>query len=150
MEEILEQIADFLKTQDQTSEKKFRVVDHSEFLDDMLSNNKTPFINVVSASEDKSVIPGMSFKTSERNTPVISLLIVRDGKTAAETLKGSKSIWKLWEYTWGLIRSDFTLGGAVDYIPEQTITSKIESLHKNNSFKVLLRADIKVVKDKFY
>jgi len=56
----------------------------------------------------------------------------------------------LWEYTWGLIRSDFTLGGAVDYIPEQTITSKIESLHKNNSFKVLLRADIKVVKDKFY
>lgn len=150
MEEILEKIAEFLREQDQATGKKFKVIEHSEFLEDMLNKNRTPFINVVSGAEEKSVVPGMSFHTTERNAPVVSLLIVRDGKTPAEALKGDNSIWNLWEYTWGLIRTDFTLGGAVDIIPEQTISSKIEALHKNNSFKVLLRADIKIVKDKFY
>jgi hypothetical protein len=148
MEDVLSGVVTYLKAADTLN--RFRVIDYSEMLDDMIHSNKTPFIDVVGTRVSETPLAGFKPAKARRGKYYITLIIVQDKKVLREVLKGSESIWGLKKYLTGLINADSTFGGIVQGLAfDENIDSEIVTLKKDNSVKLALEVKLVLFKDIF-
>jgi len=147
MDDILKGVADFIAAGD--TEKKFKAVYYSEYLDECIAKNKTPFINIIGPRKRRFPLQGFSFNKSTRRGFDISIVIVQDAKLMKKVVHGSDSIWSLEDYLWDIIDADQTFGGIVRAIDEKPIESKLVMITKDNSIKLGLEIELTLTKDVF-
>jgi len=150
METVLKSVSDYLSSVD--TAKKFKSIVYSEFLDDMISKNQTPFIDVIGLKTRKAPYKDMTMKRAYIQYYDISLVIVQDAKVTKDIIQGSKtvnSIWSLAETVYTLIEADPTFNGIVNRLAEQEITMQITTLTKDNSVKLALEMQLTLIKDIF-
>jgi hypothetical protein len=149
MELILKGLANYLITAD--TAKKFKVITYSEFLDELIAKNQTPFIDIIGLQETKKPFDKHSMKSVYSRTFEVTIVIVQDAKVTKDIIHGSKtteSIWSLADYVYGLINADRTFGGLIDRIAEKEVISKITTLTKDNSIKLALEMELTLVVDR--
>lgn len=150
METVLKGVSDYLISAD--TSKKFKQIVYSEFLDEMINKNQTPFIDVIGLQERKTPLSDMSMKKAYRQFYDISIVIVQDAKVTKDIIQGTKtisSIWSLSEYVYDLISADITFNGTVNRLHEKEIISKLTTLTKDNSVKLALEMELTLIKDIF-
>jgi hypothetical protein len=147
MDEILIGVSEFIASAD--TSKKFKAVAYSEYVDELIKANKTPFVDVVGVRERKSPLSGFLFDKGYRQAFDISIVIVQDAKLMKDVLHGTNSIWSLWSYLWEIIEADRTFGGLIQRIEEKPVESKLITLVKDNSTKLGLETELTLIKDVF-
>lgn len=147
MDDILKGVADFITAGDTT--KKFKAVYYSEYLDECIAKNKTPFINIIGPKKRRSPLKGFNFNKSSRRGFDISIVIVQDAKMMKQVVHGTDSIWSLDDYLWDIIDADPTFNGLVREIEEKVIESKLIMIRKDNSVKLGLETELTLIKDVF-
>lgn len=149
MNNTLKTISDYLTAADSVS-KKMGTITYSEMLQDLINANRTPFLDIVGLSERKSQIPGIDLRSGYRQQYNIVLYICKDDKVLSKVLKGTDSIFDLWNYIWSIIEKDRTFGGAVQGILDKDVESKITTLQRNDTVKLVYETNLTVYKDIFY
>lgn len=149
METILKGLANYLIAAD--TAKKFKVITYSEFLDELIAKNQTPFIDIIGLQEIKKPFDRHLMKSVYSRMFEVTIVIVQDAKVTKDIIQGSKTIegiWSLADYIYGLINADRTLGGLIDRIAEKEVISKITTLTKDNSIKLALEMELTLVVDR--
>lgn len=149
MDDILEGVAAFITASDKAGLKKFKLVTYSEYVDDLISGNRMPVVDILGFRERKSPISGFTFDKAYRQSFDISIIIIQDSKLLRDVLHGANSVWGLSKYLWSLIELDRTFGGIVRGIDDKPIESKLMTIKKDNSIKLGLETELTLTKDVF-
>jgi len=150
MDNVLKGVSDFLTAGDKAGSKKFKVITYSEYVDDIIKDNKIPAIDVMGFKERKSAVPGMSFTSSERQSFDISIIIIQDAKLLRDIIKGPNTVWGLSRYVWDMIKADMTFAGTVRTIESNPpVESQLIKIVKDNTTKLGIETRLTVTKDEF-
>ena len=147
MDQVLEGIASYLQSND--TQKAFKRIEYSEWIDDLIKDNKLPFLNVVGIKERKSPLNNISMANGYRQFYDISILIGQDARLIKKVIHGSNSIWQLWDVVWEIIEGDPSFNGIISKIDEKVIESRLITITKDNSVKLILETELTVFKDVF-
>ncbi|PKL17874.1 MAG: hypothetical protein CVV49_08840 [Spirochaetae bacterium HGW-Spirochaetae-5] len=147
MNNILKGVADFITAGDTLS--KFKIITYSEYVDDLIKENKMPAVDILGFRERKTPLPGFSFDKAYRQSFDITIIIIQDAKLLRDILHGTNSVWGLSTYLWNIIETDRTFGGIVRAIDDKPVESKLVKLTKDNSVKLGLETELTLTKDVF-
>lgn len=148
MNNILKGISDYFQSADTTS-KRFRNISYSEMIQDVIAKNQVPFLLVLGVAERKSPFREYLMSTAYKQLYDITIVICQDNKVLTNVLKGANPIFDLWSYTWSMIEADRTFGGVVDGIVEKDIESKLITLQRDSSYKLVYETELTVYKNIF-
>ena len=147
MNNTLKKVSEFLQSQDVLEDKKYSIITYSELIQDLINKNKTPFLVVLGMKERKSPLSWCNMDKGYRQFYDITLVICQDKKVLRDVLIKDDSIFDLWSYTWSLIETDKSFNGVVDGIEETTIESKLTTLQKDNTIKLVYETQLSLYKD---
>lgn len=150
MEKVLAGLVTYLKSAD--TDKKFKDIVDSEFMDDMIKKNRMPFIDIIGMSVNKTPVPNMSMTTAYRMTFNIVIVICQDARVTQDIIRGTsriESIWALSEYVYAKLEADPTCGGIVNRISQADVNTTLTTLTKDNTVKLALEMPISLIKDVF-
>lgn len=150
MNDVLNGITEYFKEKD--IENKFKTIENSEYMDELIKRNRVPFINIIGFDKTRSPLNNYSRKNAETELYEISIIICQDARFTKDVIKGTKtteSIWSLSDYVYSLIEEDNTFNGVVNRLADQDIRTTLTTLTKDNSVKVALEMKIFLIKDVF-
>ena len=149
MDNVLKGVSDFLTAADAAGSKKFKVITDSEFVDEIIKDNRIPAVDVIGLKERKASIKGFDFNKAYRQSFDITIIVIQDAKVLRDIIKGTKSVWGLSRYVWEMIESDRTFGGVVRGIEDKPVETELIKPVKDNSIKLGIETKLTVTRDVF-
>lgn len=157
MNKVLIALRDAFKFADESLEKKFKAIEASELIDDLLRKNRVPFMNFIGLRDRRLPIPNISMRQAYRQEFDGLIIIVQDSDNLTDIImgneRGTESIWELYDYVFDLIILAMTefqdeLGFKVRF-KEQEAEAKLTTLTRQNTVKLAVEIPITIVMERF-